>query len=54
MPPRITAATLARLDASLGRFAVLGNHDHVYGESAVADALRDRSIDMLDHARHTL
>ena len=40
LPPHIIAATLARLDAPLGRFAVLGNHDYTYGADQVAAALR--------------
>ena len=54
VPPRTTAAILGRLVAPLGRFAVLGNHDYVYGERAVADALRDHGITVLDHERRSL
>ena len=50
VPPRTIAAVLARLKAPLGRFAVLGNHDYVYGEHAVSDALQDHGIIVLDHA----
>src|SRR6266536_4638897 len=51
VPPRTTAAALSRLEAPLGRFAILGNHDYVYGERAVADALEHHGIHVLDHAR---
>src|SRR6266851_10072794 len=54
VPPRTIAAILARLEAPLGRFAILGNHDYVYGERAVADALRHNGIPVLDHARHSM
>ena len=54
VPPHTIAAVLSRLEASLGRFAVLGNHDYVYGERAVSDALRDRKITVLDRDRSTL
>jgi uncharacterized protein len=51
VPPRTIAAVLSRIKAPLGRFAILGNHDYVYGERAVADALRDSGIAVLDHDR---
>ncbi len=51
VPPHTTAAILARLETPLGRFAILGNHDYVYDELAVADALREYGIAVLDHAR---
>jgi uncharacterized protein len=51
VPPRTIAAALSRLEAPLGRFAILGNHDYVYGERAVADALEHHGIPVLDHAR---
>jgi uncharacterized protein len=51
IPPQTTAAILARLQAQLGRFAVLGNHDYAYDEHAVADALRSSGITVLDHER---
>ena len=49
VPPQIIAAALARLDGSCGRFAVLGNHDYIYGAEEVADALREHGITVLDH-----
>jgi uncharacterized protein len=54
VPPRTTAAILSRLEAPLGRFAVLGNHDFVYDEHAVAGALKDQGIVVLDHDRRAL
>ena len=51
VPPRTIAAILSRLKAPLGRFAVLGNHDYIYDEHAVADALQDQGVVVLDHAR---
>ena len=41
-------------DAPLGRFAILGNHDYDYDERAVADALRNSGITVLDHDRSTV
>jgi predicted MPP superfamily phosphohydrolase len=52
--PRAIAARLARLDAPLGRFAVLGNHDIDYGADEVADALRAHGTTVLDDERHEL
>ena len=54
VPPRTIAAALSRLEAPLGRFAILGNHDYVYGERAVADALEHHGIHVLDHARRSM
>ena len=54
LPPRIIAAILARLDAPLGRFAVLGNHDYTYGADEVAAALQDHGITVLNDERRTL
>jgi predicted MPP superfamily phosphohydrolase len=51
VPPRTIAAILSRLEAPLGRFAILGNHDYVYDERAVTDAMQDHGITVLDHAR---
>src|SRR5262249_55084277 len=48
VPPQVLADTLARLDGSCGRFAVLGNHDYIYGAEEVADALRQHGITVLD------
>jgi uncharacterized protein len=54
VPPRTIAAALSRLEAPLGRCAILGNHDYVYGERAVADALERHGIAVLDHARRSM
>jgi predicted MPP superfamily phosphohydrolase len=54
VPPRTIAAILSRLEAPLGRFAILGNHDYVYGARAVIDALEDHGIPVLDHARRSM
>ena len=54
IPPRTIASILARLDAPLGRFAVLGNHDYVYGAPEVADALEFHGITVLSDQRVTL
>lgn len=52
--PHAIAAALAGLDAPLGRFAVLGNHDLDYGGDEVAAALRERGIDVLTDERREL
>jgi predicted MPP superfamily phosphohydrolase len=54
VPPRVIAAILATLDAPLGRFAVLGNHDYDYGGDEVANALRAVGIVVLDDERREL
>jgi uncharacterized protein len=54
LAPRVIAALLARLNGACGRFAVLGNHDYVYDEHEVAEALRKQDIVVLDHERQTL
>src|SRR5215475_9858341 len=54
VPPRTIAAILSRLEARLGRFAILGNHDYVYGARAVIDALEHHGIPVLDHARRSM
>lgn len=54
IPPRTIAAILARLDAPLGRFAVLGNHDYTYGANEVAEALEANAIALLSDERRTL
>ena len=52
--PRAIAAALAGVDAPLGRFAVLGNHDIDYGAEEVRNALRERDIAVLDDERREL
>ena len=54
VPPRVVAALLARIEAPLGRFAILGNHDYVYGEEQVAAALSEHGITVLDHDRRAV
>jgi predicted MPP superfamily phosphohydrolase len=54
VPPSTIASILSRLEAPLGRFAVLGNHDYTYGEQAVADALEHQNIAVLSHNRSTV
>jgi predicted MPP superfamily phosphohydrolase len=54
VPPRAVAALLARIEAPLGRFAILGNHDYVYGETDVTAALVEQGITVLDHDRHAI
>src|SRR6201999_4543054 len=49
VPPGVTARLLAPLQGRHGRFAVLGNHDYMYGEDVVAEALREHGIAVLDH-----
>lgn len=45
---------LAQLNAKLGSFAVLGNHDHVKGAAIVQDALRQSGIEVLNNRGVTL
>ena len=54
LPPNIIAATLAQLDAPLGRFAVLGNRDYTYGADQVAAALQHHAITVLNDEKRTL
>ncbi|TMJ02611.1 MAG: metallophosphoesterase [Alphaproteobacteria bacterium] len=54
IPPRAIAAVLARLDAPLSRFAVLGNHDYTYGADEVVEALQAHGITVLSDERRTL
>lgn len=51
VPPRVIARSLARMLGKHGRFAILGNHDYIYGEQEVAAALRGHGIAVLDHQR---
>jgi predicted MPP superfamily phosphohydrolase len=52
VPPETVAAVLARLDAPLGRVAVLGNHDRNYGPDDVTKALRANGITVLFDSVH--
>ena len=54
LPPATIAVTLARLDAPLGRLAVLGNHDYAYGADEIDKALTSQGIAVLNDERHTL
>lgn len=54
VPPDVVAALLARIEAPLGRFAILGNHDYVYGEEHVAAALVKHGITVIDHDRQPI
>ncbi len=45
---------LAQLNAKLGSFAVLGNHDHVKGAAIVQSALRQSGIEVLNNRGVTL
>jgi uncharacterized protein len=52
--PKVIAAVLARLGARYGQFAVLGNHDYLYGAQEVADALRAHAITVLEDERRSV
>ncbi len=39
---------LGRLEARLGKFAILGNHDHEHGASAIAAAIKNSGYHMLE------
>lgn len=54
VPPSTIAAALSRLDAPLGQFAVLGNHDYEYGARGVASALEGHKITVLSNSRVTV
>jgi predicted MPP superfamily phosphohydrolase len=54
VPPRTIATAICRLDAALGQFAVLGNHDYEYGALAVAGALEGQKINVLSNSRVTV
>jgi len=54
LPPKTIATILALLEAPLGRFAVLGNHDYTYGADAIDAALENAGITVLSDARRTL
>jgi len=51
VPPSTIAHTLSRLAGRAGRFAILGNHDYIYGKLAVTTALRNAGIVVLDHGQ---
>ena len=47
--PGEIAAELARVDAPLGRFAILGNHDWRAAGAAMAEALRQAGLEVLEN-----
>jgi predicted MPP superfamily phosphohydrolase len=47
LSPYVVARVLAPLDAPLGRFAVLGNHDYNYGAEEITAALMNEGITVL-------
>jgi uncharacterized protein len=49
VPPERTAGVLAKLEAPLGVFAVLGNHDHWYGGERVRAAFEGAGIRVLEN-----
>ena len=48
------APLLARVNAPLGRFAVLGNHDHWYGADHIVRTLEAEGIEMLTNRNRRL
>jgi hypothetical protein len=54
VPPHTIAAILAHLQAPMGSFAVLGNHDIDYGAAEVHAALRAHQIAVLEDEGRTL
>ena len=53
VPPHVVAGLLSPIAGRHGRFAILGNHDYIYGAQDVAAALRSHGIAVLDHERGT-
>jgi predicted MPP superfamily phosphohydrolase len=54
VPPRTIASILGQLHAPLGRFAVLGNHDVLYGVEEVTCALHEQQIRVLNDECRTI
>lgn len=54
LSPGAIARILAPLDAPLGRFAVLGNHDCNYGADEIAAALLSQGIAVLNDEKRSL
>ena len=54
LSPYAIARILAPLDAPLGRFAVLGNHDHNYGADEITSALQSEGITVLHDEKRDL
>lgn len=53
VPPKTIARLLARITGRSGRFAILGNHDYIYGAEDVAASFREHGVTLLDHERAT-
>lgn len=49
VPPETTASILVKLDAPLGVYAVLGNHDHWYDGPRVRAALESAGVRVLEN-----
>jgi predicted MPP superfamily phosphohydrolase len=54
VPPVVVARLLGRLQAPLGQFAVLGNHDYQKRGEGLAAALIANGIEVLDDERRTI
>jgi predicted MPP superfamily phosphohydrolase len=54
VPPHTIARVLGRIDAPLGRIAVIGNHDRNYGPEEIVNALRQERILVLEDAAATV
>ena len=54
VPPQTIATEISRLPAPLGRFAILGNHDYIYGGHEVMKALGNQNIAVLDHEQQSI
>jgi predicted MPP superfamily phosphohydrolase len=54
VPPRAIARTLSPITGRHGRFAIMGNHDYMYGIEDVTSAFREHDIAVLDHERATV
>jgi predicted MPP superfamily phosphohydrolase len=49
IPPQSIAGVLSQFKSRLGTYAILGNHDWIYDGFAVADALREVGITVLEN-----
>jgi predicted MPP superfamily phosphohydrolase len=54
LAPATIGAILARIEAPLGRLAVLGNHDYAYGADEIDAVLTSQGITVLNDERHTV
>lgn len=50
VPPERIGEILSALEATLGRFAVLGNHDHEFGGERVARTLEAAGLAFVDNS----